>query len=276
MDNFDERPLERATPDESIAGSRPQTSRAPIVLVAALGLIVGGAAAWWWTRAERTPPVMSTNSTEAAIVESTVPARELPPVGQMDTYLRALLGTLSMHPDFARWLSTDDLVRQMANGIERIARGYSPAADLPMLRPGGDFEVSRRGRTTVISEESYARYDRIAQLVDSLEPRGVVVAYRTVQPRLDEAYRALGRTSGSVDDAINAALQLLLDTPTPSEPVAVVPGKGATFAYQDPALERLRPMQKQLIRMGPGNMQRIQARLRAIRAELMKSDNRVR
>jgi hypothetical protein len=113
-------------------------------------------------------------------------------------------------------------------------------------------------------------------MVESLEPRGIVEAYRTVQPRLDEAYRALGRSQSGLDDAISASLELLIETPIPAEPVAVVPGKGATFAFREADLERLAPIQKQLLRMGPDNARRIQARLRDIRAELTKSANGTR
>lgn len=277
MDNFDDRPLERA-PESDLPPPPPRKAAlAPILLIAAAGLIVGGGAAWWWTRADRTPPpAVAANSTEAAVAEAKVPERTLPPLGQMDTFLRALLGALSTHPDFARWLATDDLIRQMANGIDRISRGQSPAADLAVLRPAADFAVQGRRNAQTIDPASYRRYDRHAALVESLEARGVAEAYRTIQPRLDEAYRALGRTQGSVDVALDAALTLLLETPVPDEPIAVVPGKGATYAYRDPALENLAPIQKQLLRMGPDNVRRIQARLRAIRAELRQSDSRTR
>jgi hypothetical protein len=127
-----------------------------------------------------------------------------------------------------------------------------------------------------ITPESFRRYDRFAALVESLDARAVVEAYRTIQPRLDEAYRALGRSEGGVDTALDIALQALIATPVPVAPVAVVPGKGATYAFRDPALERLSPPQKQLLRMGPDNMRVIQARLREIRAELTNSDKRVR
>lgn len=277
MDNFDDRPLERVPQDESPLDLPRRKSIAPIALVATLGLIVGGGAAWWWTRNDQSvaPPV-ATNSTEAVIADVKEPAPTLPPLGQMDTFLRALLGTLSAHPDFARWLATDDLIRQMANGIDRISRGQSPAGDLQVLRPTGDFEVARRRNVMTITPASFQRYDRLASLVDSVEARGVVEAYRTIAPRLDEAYRALGRTDGRVDDAVQAALQLLLETPVPTEPVEVIPGKGASYAYRNPELERLTPIQKQLLRTGPDNMRRIQTRLRAIRAELTRSDNRTR
>jgi hypothetical protein len=275
MDNFDELSLERASQNQP--PERPRGSRAPILVVAAAGLLVGGGAAWWWTRSDRTPPApVATHSTEAAVSEVKEPAHTLPPLGQMDTFLRALLGALTTHPDFARWLATDDLIHQMASGIDRISRGQSPAGDLAVLRPTGDFDVARRSGAITIDTATFRRYDRLASLVDSLEARGVVEAYRTIHPRLDEAYRALGRTEGGIDDAVDAALQLLLDVPATSGTIVVVPGKGATYAYRDAQQEQLQPIQKQLLRMGPENVRRIQARLRAIRAELAKSDNRAR
>ena len=274
MDDFDERPLERA-PETDLTSPPPRKAAlAPILLVAAAGLVLGGGAAWWWTRADRTPPVASaTNSTEAVVGAGKVPERTLPPLGQMDTFIRALLGALSTHPDFVRWLATDDLIRQMANGIDRISRGQSPSADLATLRPSADFAAQGRRGAFTIDPASYGRYDRHAALLESLEARGVAEAYRTLQPRLDEAYRALGRTLGGVDAALNAALTLLLATPVVEGPIALVPGKGASYAYQDPALENLAPIQKQLLRMGPDNVRRIQARLRAIRAELMNAES---
>lgn len=279
MDNFDEQPLERSDPDAETPDTHRKARLGPILLIAAAGLLIGGGAAWWWTRTDRTatpPPSVAGGTESAAVAEDQAPAAELPPVGQMDTFLRALLGTLSSHPDLARWLATDDLVRQMANGIDRISRGQSPAGELRVLQPLEEFNVQGRRGTMTIDPASYRRYDRLAALMESLEPRGVADAYRTIQPRLDEAYRGLGRSQVGVDAALDVGLQLLLDTPVVTEPIAVVPGKGAGYALSDPRLENLAPIQKQLLRMGPDNVRRIQARLRAIRAELKQSDNRSR
>lgn len=277
MDNFDDQPLDRTPPSEPPAAAPRKSALGPILLVAGVGLALGGGAAWWWTRTDPTPPAaVATSSTDSRVGEAKVSQRTLPPLDQMDTFLRALLGALSSHPDFVRWLATDNLIRQMASGIDRIARGQSPAADLPVLRPSADFQVAGRGNALTMDPASFRRYDRLAALVESLEPRGVAEAYRTIQPRLDDAYRALGRSEGGVDQAVDLAVQQLLDTPVPSEPIALVPGKGSTYAFRDPALEGLTPMQKQLLRMGPENVRRIQARLRAIRTELAKSDGRTR
>lgn len=271
MDHFDDRPLERAPDPAGAPEPAPPPSRAtPIIVIAMAGLLLGGAGAWWWIRASRAPEATApavTQGTEALVPAAAEPPRPLPALGQMDTFLRALLGTLSAHPDFVRWLATDQLIRQMASVIDRVSRGLSPAPVVAVLRPQGDFEVAGRGPAT-ITAASFRRYDGLAAIVESLNAKAVVESYRTIQPRLDEAYRALGRSDAGVDQAVDVALQTLIDTPLPAEPVRVIPGSGATFAYADGQTEQLLPVQKQLLRMGPDNVRRIQTRLREIQSAL--------
>ena len=268
MSDLDDRPLERAPLGETAAAPEPKRG-APttLLIIGVAGLAVGALAAWWWMQTHRAPVAtpVAPAGTESSVAIPREPERVLPPLDQMDTFLRALLGTLSSHPDLARWLATDDLIRQMANGIDRLARGQNPARDVATLRPKGEFQTVRRGRVTTIDPASFRRYDNLARLVQSLDPKAVAEVYRTIHPRLDEAFRAQGRSEGHVDTAVIAALQLLIDTPMPDEPVAVIPGDGATFAFADPRYERLTPAQKQLLRMGPENARRVQARLREIR-----------
>jgi hypothetical protein len=271
MNELDDRPLERAPlVDSEITPERKRSGPTSLVIIGIAGLAAGAAAGWWWMQTHRAPTASPTAATgpESSVTIPPEPERLLPPLGQMDTFLRALLGSLSSHPDLARWLATDDLIRQMANGIDRIARGQNPARDLPTLRPKGEFQTTRRGRGTTIDPASFRRYDNLARLVQSLDPKAVAEVYRTIYPRLDEAYRAQGRSEGHVDGAVSAALQLLIDTPIPDEPIAVVPGQGATFAFADDRYEQLSPAQKQLLRMGPENAKRVQSRLREIRDAL--------
>jgi hypothetical protein len=268
MHELDDRTLLRTDHlDDGPVIAPSRSSRALIMVVATLGLLLGGAGAWWWTR-DRSPvtgPPAAASGTEAVVAPSSEVARPLPPLHQMDTFLRALLGSLSASPELARWLATDDLIRQIANGIDRISRGLSPASELAVLRPQGLFAVSRRDRAMTIEPASYRRYDGLATLVSSLDARSVADAYRTIQPRLDEAYRGLGRAEGGIDNAVSIALQMLIDTPVVRGPVRLVPGAGATYAYADPELEGLRPIQKQLLRMGPDNVVKIQERLQQIK-----------
>jgi len=266
MSELDDLPL-GTTHTAAPPASPPQSTKAgPIAVVAITGLALGAAGAWWWAR-QATPPAKpaTANSTEEVLTPDADAARPLPPLDQMDTFLRALLGTLSSSPELARWLTTDDLIRQMANGIDRIANGASPASELSVLKPKGAFAASQRRNEITLDPASYHRYDLLAALVSSLDAHAVAEAYRTIRPRLDEAYRHLGRTEAGIDTAVATALDRLIETPEPRDPIRLVHGPGASYAFADPALEHLMPIQKLLIRMGPENLNRVHARLLEIK-----------
>ena len=266
MNEFDDRTLLRGPQLDQPRSLNMRGGSRAILAIVVVGLALGGAAAWWFTRQQ--PPAPTTaaaTATDAAVAPVADAARPLPPLNQMDTFLRALLRALSSSPELARWLAGDDLIRLMADGIDRVSRGQSAARDATALRPRGIFTVISRRQETTLEPASYQRFDGLATMVSSLDARSVADAYRTIQPRLDEAYRGLGRSEGSVDDAIGVALQVLIDTPIVRGPIRLVPGKGATYAYADPELEGLPAAQKQLLRMGPDNLERIQQRLKEIK-----------
>src|SRR5687767_13966022 len=168
MDNIDDRLLVR---DPQLSDSEPETpprsSSTAIVVVAVVGLLIGAAGAWWWARdrSPAAPPPAMATATEGAVAPSATAAQPLPPLDQMDTFLRALIGALSASPELARWLATDDLIRQMANAIDRVSRGASPARELTVLRPTGTFVTAGRPSQMTIDPASYKRFDGIAAAV---------------------------------------------------------------------------------------------------------------
>jgi hypothetical protein len=200
-------------------------------------------------------------------------AVELPPLDESDTVVRELVRRLSTHPTVLAWLAGDNLARGFVAATQNIAGGVNPTAHVRRLAPTGEFAVIERGGATHIDPRSYARYDRIADAVASVDPRGAADLYATLKPRLTEAHDELG-TGRSLDQALEEALVRLLQTPVLNDPVRVVP-KGAGYAYADPALENLTPPQKQLMRMGPRNTQIIQNKLREIATALGIDANRL-
>jgi hypothetical protein len=248
----------------------PDTSQAPwIVGAILLAVLIGGAARWWTGRDAGPEPAVAVPAATPPAADAAPPAAvPLPPLDEMDPFLRTLLGTLSTRPELARWLATDGLIRQMAMIVDRVAQGGTPARDLKVMAPEGTFGVTGGGRTRTVPPDTYRRYDGIADTIASLDPAAVATAYRTIRPRLAEAYTALGRSDTDVDVAVRRALDVLIATPIPDGPVTVVEGKGATWAYADPALERLDPVQKQLLRLGPDNAARVITLLTAVRQQL--------
>ena len=240
-----------------------------IIAVALVAIVAGGI--WWFSRtatpANTSPKVVT--ATEAPIDNKSVaPPVDLPPLDRMDGFLRPLLQALSTRPELAKWLATDDLVRQLAMAIDRASTGASPSRDFKVLAPSSPFAAGRRGAKRVIDPASYRRYDGLVQTVTSIDASRVAQIYKTIRPRLNEAYQQAGNPGRSVDAAVVAALDILIDTPVVKDPIELVESGGAAWAYDKDDLEGLMPAQKQLLRMGPANVERLLVWLRALRDAL--------
>lgn len=198
------------------------------------------------------------------------PSRLPPPPGQLDgsdDWVRRAVAALSSHPALARWLVTDDLVRRFTAAVDNVAAGQSPRPHLGFLGPAGRFAVAESGGEEYIDPASFARYDRIAQVVDSLDEAGTVQLYRQLRPLIRQAYADLGYPDADFDRTLRRAVEHLLAAPVPRAPIELEP-EVAGYRFADPALESLSAAQKHLLRMGPANARLVQAKLRALLAEL--------
>jgi hypothetical protein len=245
-------------------------TRVIAVIAIALVVLVGGGA-WYFSRSIAPPA----NATPKAVTATEAPIDskaaekpvDLPPRDRMDPFLRSLLRELSNRPELANWVATDDLVGQLAMAIDQASTGASPARDFKALKPSGTFSARGSGPTRVIDPAGYKRYDGLVQTVTSIDASKVASIFRTIRPRLNEAYQQHGNAGRNVDAALVAALDILIDTPVVKDPIAVI-GSGTDWAFRDDELEGLLPTQKQLLRMGPANAERLQAWLRALRDAL--------
>src|SRR5262249_44605525 len=132
------------------------------------------------------PPPPPTPLAETPETPSELPA--LPPLADSDTVVRDLARGLSSRPELAEWLATPELVRKVVAAVENVAGGESPRPHLLFLAPATRFDVIRREGRLYVDPQSYARYDRIADVIASLDPKGTAELGRRLQPLLDEAY----------------------------------------------------------------------------------------
>ena len=187
---------------------------------------------------------------------------DLPPLAETDSVVRGLVGELSSHPQIMAWLATDGLIRNFTVVVSNIAEGQSPAINLRRLRPSGEFLVSERGEDLVIDPKSYLRYNPLVGALTSIDTDGAARLYRSLKPRIDDAYAELGFPDTTFDATLERALVLMLRTPIPSDPIAIEPHGATGYRYADSSLESLTAAQRQLLRMGPQNARTVQAALR--------------
>ena len=187
----------------------------------------------------------------------------LPPLADLDPFLRTALAGLTRAAAATAWFATDYLAEQFVAIVQGVAEGRSPMRQMLRLRPSAPFKAISRGGRTTIDPASYARYDAIGDAVVSLDPVTSARLYGTLKPRLEEAYATLGIPDSSLDAAVEGALVRLLATPVAEGP-AEVRNNGGIYEFADARLEGLTPVQKLLLRTGPANAGRIRTRLREI------------
>lgn len=245
--------------------------RAPIVVLLIVGvlLLALGVAYVLKRRTAATTqsvPVRSETVRPAATSSEQLP---LPPLDESDAFVRDLVARLSSHPTVAAWLTTDGLIVNFVIVTTRIADGRSPASELRAVGPVPPFMTRTVKGVTVVDPSSYRRYDRYADAVAALDAAGTARLYETLKPRIREAHRRFGASDEQADRMLDRAIVELLKVPIPDGDGALelVP-RGVAHAYADPQLEQLTPAQKQLLRMGPGNIRKVQDKLREIAGHL--------
>jgi hypothetical protein len=251
-------------------------SRAPLWIAAAL-LVVAAAVAGvvLFKRPAQTPAAepsaqLATASPQAEARQPLGPdvePIELPPLVLTDPLVRDLLAKLSSSPTLAAWLATDGLIRAFVASVDNVADGTSPVRHVRALAPRAPFRTLSESGTITVDPSSHTRYDGIANAAASMDPAGLARVYSLLKPRLVEAYKELGHLEGDLDGAVERAIVHLLQTPVVEEPVVLRP-RVLSFRYDRQDLEALSPAQKQLLRMGPRNVRRIQEQLRAVAREL--------
>lgn len=187
----------------------------------------------------------------------------LPPAAASDATLRSDFSQVS--PKVQGWLAQPDLLDRFASLVNGLAGDESPRKQLDFLAPKERFSATKGH----IDPKSYARYDAAADAVESVDAQKLVAAVKAVHPLLESAYHRLGNPNRGFDDAARAALQRIIDAPVVEGEIAVTP-HGANDLFADEKLEVLGPVEKQLIRMGPSNEKKLQAKAREILAAFGK------
>ncbi len=180
-----------------------------------------------------------------------------------DDMVRQLAQGLSSHPQLSIWLKNEDLLRKFTAAVDNIATRSIPRSHIEFLAPKGDFHIMEKEGLVYIDPGSFNRYNLVADVFASLDAEDCAKLYHQAKPLVQEAYRDLGYPEKDFQETLTKAIVELLNTPVVEGDIQLEK-KVITYMMVDPKLEQLSPAQKQLIRMGPENVRKIQAKLREI------------
>lgn len=211
------------------------------------------------------PPPDST-----AGVEDLVP---LPPLSDSDAYFKLALADV-FGPGVDALLVEEALIEKFVTTIDNLPRRHVSEQIRPVGRLGGGFradptEAESPDAETVyaLSDENYARYDGIVNTLLAADDDELVDVYRRFYPLFQESYVSLGYPSGYFNDRAVEVIDQLLAAPQPAGPI-YLKRSNVLYEFVDPDLEILSAGEKLMIRIGPGNANKVKERLKALRERI--------
>ncbi len=282
-----------------------QTSRLPILIVALVALAVAGYFGWQYFKpapaptapaaaptatapqappesaaSEPTPPAIQ-HPVEAPVADTAGEPTPLPALAESDEHVSAVLSDLLGRKNVLSFLQLDGFVRRAVATVDNLARSQAPVMVWP-VNPTPQRFTTQRGENGVetIHPDNSQRYLPLVLMIEAVDTGKAVNLYRRLYPLFQQAYEELGFPGRYFNDRLVQVLDHLINTPVPTGPLAVtlvevkgsVPSTRPWVRYElaDPALESLSAGQKMLLRTGPDNQRRLQAKLKDIRQRVTR------
>ena len=190
----------------------------------------------------------------------------LPRLEESDDAVRDALGDIPLGAAGQQYLIPGNIIERSASVVYLMAQGDVPYKLLPVSRPKAAFPISDDGTQVVTDPTGFKRYDALTQWLQSLDLASLLSSLEWFIPLFREAWSYYGEDPAAFDMAVVMTLDLIITTPEVDLSEARLIRKEAVWIFEDPAIEALAPIQKQVLRMGPANAEIVKAKAAKARA----------
>ena len=152
--------------------------------------------------------------------------------------------------------------------VENVADGNLPQLEYPVKRLPQSMAVRELDENLFeMQTVSYQRYTPVVDGLTAVNPEQAVAIYRLMKPLFQEAYAEIGYRNRDFDNALVRAIDTVLNAQTATGPFQLIKPK-VMYIYADSEIESLSPVEKQLLRMGPQNAEKLKLALRQFKEQL--------
>ena len=184
----------------------------------------------------------------------------LPRLEESDDAVRDAVGDIPLGTAGQQYLIPGNIIERSASLIYLMAQGDVPYKLLPVSRPKAAFPIRDDGTQVVTDPAGFERYDALTQWLQSLDLESLLSSLEWFIPLFREAWSYYGEDPAAFDMAVVITLDLVIATPEIDLSEAPLTRKEAVWIFEDPAIEGLAPIQKQVLRMGPENAKILKAK----------------
>ena len=189
----------------------------------------------------------------------------LPPLDQSDDAVRSAVADVAMAEMGEQYLIPANIIERSASLVYLMAQGDVPYRLIPLARPKQAFPITDDGTQVVTDPAGFSRYDALASWLENLDLESLIAALEPFLPLFREAWSYYGEDGEAFDFALLVTLDLIISTPDSTSARHDSSAK-RQCGSEDPTIEGLAAVQKQVLRMGPDNAAIVKAKAAAARA----------
>ncbi len=212
--------------------------------------------------ATETPAITETPVTAEAEPQTPIePMPELPSLNESDEFVQEQLATIETGVNLLRFLASEDLIRKFVVFTDNAAQGNLPQLEYPVQRITENMAIEALDDNLFVLEpSSYSRFDAVIDTFVAVDVDRGMFLYRMMLPLFQDAYAEIGYRDRSFTPVVLAAIDGIVDAELPEGPFQLVK-PSVMYLYAEQDIEDMTPIQKQLIRLGPDNTRKLQAKL---------------
>ena len=213
-------------------------------------------------------PVVEPELVEPIETEVETEVVQLPALGSSDLFISERLQQLSNGAALLSYLVDEQMIRRFVVLVDNISRGNLPQTNLPYRDVATDFPVRTIDDNLFeLDESGFRRFDQVVNAVIAVDTEQAMMLYRLASPLFQQAYAELGYGDVSFDDTLRRAIRTVLGTDDIEGPLQLVK-PSVMYLYADSEIEGMSDIQKQMIRIGPDNREKVKAKLRQVLQQL--------
>ena len=187
---------------------------------------------------------------------------KLPQLESSDDFFRHQVSFVSA--DLPNWFRVKNVIKKYIALVNDISQNQLFTRHRAFLKPARKMLVKRDSQGLYLTKDSYRRYDSLANAIAAIDVDKGLQLYLTLKPLFEKVYKEFGYPADyRLEDIFLKAAANVIKAP-------VIEGRiglkkhSVKYRYSDKKLESLTGVEKQMLRMGPENTKKIQAKLRKL------------
>ncbi len=166
--------------------------------------------------------------------------------------------------DLLKWFSGKNIIQKYIVLINGISQGQILYKHRRFLKTPGKFIVAEDPQGLYLPEQSYKRYNVLANAIDAINVEKGVQFYLTFRPLFEQVYKQFSYSDEyTLEDIFLKSAANVIGAPVIEGRIDLVQ-HSVRYKFADKKLESLTHIDKQMLRMGPENTRMIQRKLRKL------------